>query len=263
MHMTSTEAPQNRFCLSLLASLVLQSACLWAVVIVHPANHSPSSYLVIPLMSSKAVLYHRSAIPVRQVNVKWSNARADGLRSLSGPNLRHNSESPGYRSEEATPVIGNPEIGFAAPLTLSLDQPARPVELRVGDFGAPTPIPGSLRAGRGMRNGFVESGFGGGGSGQNRIQLEPVHILWKPIPEYTEEARNKKIEDDMVIDLIFTANRRIVVLRILQSLGYGLDEKGLQAVSQMVFRPATESGRAVDFRARVRVEFRLVAGDSL
>ena len=67
-----------------------------------------------------------------------------------------------------------------------------------------------------------------------------------------------KIEGDVVIDLIFTADRRIVVLRILHSIGYGLDETGVQAVSQIVFRPATANGRAVDFQARARVEFRLV-----
>jgi hypothetical protein len=61
----------------------------------------------------------------------------------------------------------------------------------------------------------------------------------------------------MVIDLIFTADRRIVVLQILRSVGYGLDGTGVQAVSRIVFRPAKDKGRAVDFRARVRVEFRL------
>jgi hypothetical protein len=61
----------------------------------------------------------------------------------------------------------------------------------------------------------------------------------------------------MVIDLIFTADRRIVVLQILRSVGYGLDGTGVQAVSSIVFRSAKEKGWAVDFRARVRVEFRL------
>ena len=92
-----------------------------------------------------------------------------------------NLQSPGYRSEEAAPVIGNPEFGFAAPLTLSLDQPSRPVELRVGDFSVATSAIGSPRAGHGTRNGFVESGFRGGG-GQKPIDREPVRIMSKPKP---------------------------------------------------------------------------------
>jgi hypothetical protein len=264
MHTITTEARQKRFCLSLLTSLVLQSACLGVVSIVHAPRQAASLYVVIPLMASKPVFYQKPPIALHQVSVKWSNVRADDLRTLNGPNLRRKSDSPGYQPEDTAPVIGNPDLGFAAPLTLSfLDQPSRPVDSRIGDFRAPTLAVGSPRAGHGTRNGFLESGFGGGGGSGKPINREPVHILWKPIPEYTEEARNKKIEDDMVIDLIFTADRRIVVLRILQSLGSGLDEKGLQAVSQIVFRPATESGRAVDFRARVRVEFRLVERDSL
>ncbi len=158
---------------------------------------------------------------------------------------------------QAAPVIGEPELGFAAPLTFSLDQPSRPVELRVGDFGGATSATGSERAGHGTRNGFLESGFGGGG-GEKSMDREPVRIISKPTPIYTEEARNKKIEGDVVIDLIFTADRRIIVLRILRSIGYGLDETAVQAVSEIVFRPATENGRAVDFKARARVEFRLV-----
>jgi len=105
----------------------------------------------------------------------------------------------------------------------------------------------------------LESGFGDGyGGGQERMDREPVRIISKPTPVYTEEARNKKIEGDVIVDLIFTADHRIIVVRILRTLGFGLDETAVQAVSQIVFRPATENGRAVDFEARARVEFRLV-----
>jgi len=118
---------------------------------------------------------------------------------------------------------------------------------------------GSPRAGHGTRNGFLESGFGDGyGGGQKHIDREPVRIISKPTPVYTQEARNKKIEGDVIIDLIFTADRRIIVVRILRTLGFGLDETAVQGVSQIVFRPATDNGRAVDFEARARVEFRMV-----
>jgi TonB family protein len=171
----------------------------------------------------------------------------------SHPRLPHTTSVHDIRDSWATPVIGNPGFGFAAPLTFSLNQPSRPVELRIGDFGVPTSAVGSPHAGHGPRNGFLETGFGGGG-----VDRKPVRIISKPTPKYTEDARNKKIEGDVVIDLIFTADRRIVVLRILHSIGYGLDEIGVQAVSQIVFRPASANGRAVDFQGRARVEFRLV-----
>jgi hypothetical protein len=100
--------------------------------------------------------------------VKWSNVGADGPRTLRGPNLRRKFQSAGYRFEEAAPVIGNPELGFAAPFTLSLDQPSRPVEIRIGDFGVATSAIGFRRAGHGRRNGFSVSDFDGGG-GQKQI----------------------------------------------------------------------------------------------
>jgi Gram-negative bacterial TonB protein C-terminal len=255
MHTISTEARHNRFYLSMLTSLALQSACLWVVSIVHSSPQPASQYAVIPLTVAKPVFYQQSRIALRQVNVKWSNVRVDSLRTLRGPNLPRKYDNPGNRSAEAAPVIGNPQLGFAAPLTLSLDQPSRPLETDLGDFGAATTDIGSARAGHGTRSGFMESGFGGGGSGK-RIDSEPVRILWKPKPAFSEEARNKKIEGDMVIDLIFAADRRIVILHIVQTLGYGLDEMGVHAVTRIRFHPATENGRPVDYPARVRVQFR-------
>jgi TonB family protein len=108
----------------------------------------------------------------------------------------------------------------------------------------------------GKRDGFLEAGFGGGGG--HSMNREPVRIISKPTPAYTKDARDKKIEGDMLIDLIFTADRRIVILQIVRTIGYGLDETGLQAVSRIVFRPAKENGRTIDYRARIRVEFRLI-----
>lgn len=40
-----------------------------------------------------------------------------------------------------------------------------------------------------------------------------------------------------------------------RALGFGLDETAIQAVSQIVFRLATENGQTVDIEARARVIF--------
>lgn len=256
--MISTECEQKRFYFSLVTSVVLQSACLWLVSVAHSATQSSSPYVVVPLASAKPVFYQRSRIPYKPVNDKWIDRRTIFLAKMRGPALNRKPEGAGYQPEAAAPVIGNPELGFAAPLMLSFDQPSRPFEIRVGDYGVERSVAGSPHSGHGTRNGYMESGFGGGYGGQKQIDREPVRIISKPTPIYTHEARDQKIEGDVVIDVIFTAGGRIVVVRIIRTLGYGLDETALQAVSQIVFRPATENGRAVDFEARAWVEFRLV-----
>jgi TonB family protein len=85
----------------------------------------------------------------------------------------------------------------------------------------------------------------------------PVAILDKPRPEYTAEGRSLKIEGDVVLDMVFLANGSIQVNRVISGLGHGLDEAATRAAQQIKFKPAKREGQAVDFPARVRIEFRL------
>jgi TonB family protein len=85
----------------------------------------------------------------------------------------------------------------------------------------------------------------------------PVSLLTKPIPIYTAEARQRKVEGDVELDVEFTAQGQVHVLGVLQGLGYGLDEAAVRAVEQIHFAPARHDGRAVDSRGRLKVVFRL------
>lgn len=85
----------------------------------------------------------------------------------------------------------------------------------------------------------------------------PVNILDKPRPVYTAEGRSLRIEGDVVLDMVFLANGTIQVNRVISGLGHGLDEAATRAAQQIKFKPAKREGQAVDFPARVRIEFRL------
>jgi TonB family protein len=85
----------------------------------------------------------------------------------------------------------------------------------------------------------------------------PVNILEKPHPEYTAEGRSLKIEGDVVLDMVFLANGTVQVNNIINGLGHGLDQAAIRAAQQIKFKPAKRDGQAVDFPARVRIEFRL------
>lgn len=85
----------------------------------------------------------------------------------------------------------------------------------------------------------------------------PVDILEKPHPEYTAEGRSLKIEGDVVLDMVFLANGTVQVNSVISGLGHGLDQAAIRAAQQIKFKPAKRDGQAVDFPARVRIEFRL------
>ena len=85
----------------------------------------------------------------------------------------------------------------------------------------------------------------------------PVEIVFKPTPEYTDEARSARIEGTVSLELEFTAAGDVRVLRIVRGLGHGLDEAAQRAAMRIRFKPAQSDDRPVDSRATVHITFRL------
>src|ERR1700685_3629525 len=85
----------------------------------------------------------------------------------------------------------------------------------------------------------------------------PIEILFKPKPAYTDDGRAKKIEGDVVLQVLFTASGEVKVLSVVQGLGHGLDESAQTAARQIRFRPAQQDGQPVDLTANVRIVFAL------
>ena len=133
-------------------------------------------------------------------------------------------------------------------------------------------------ASTGFGNGIATGGKGGGG-GRGGVQqgvfadqqveapkvkqvsaapkTTPVEILMIPKPQYTDEARAKRIEGTVRLQVIFTAAGQVEVQRVVQGLGYGLDEAAEAAARQIRFRPALQEGHPVDFPTVVRIDCEL------
>jgi len=85
----------------------------------------------------------------------------------------------------------------------------------------------------------------------------PVEIVFKPTPEYTDDARTARIEGTVSLELEFTAAGDVRVLRVVRGLGHGLDEAAQRAALRIRFKPAQSDDRPVDSRATVHITFRL------
>lgn len=82
-------------------------------------------------------------------------------------------------------------------------------------------------------------------------------ILSHPTPEYTAEAKQLKIQGDVILRVTFGANGRVVVLGVVHGLGHGLDDEARRAAEQIHFRPPTRSGQAVDITTNITITFQL------
>jgi TonB family protein len=136
------------------------------------------------------------------------------------------------------------------------------------DFGSGVATAGQgdgRRSGRGSA-GVQTSGFSSQEVAQNtphiqRVDSGPpptsVEITYKPNPVYTDEARNLKLEGEVLLEVEFAANGQLHVTRVVKGLGHGLDEAAVAAANKMRFKPATRSGQAIDSAAIVHVVFQL------
>jgi TonB family protein len=85
----------------------------------------------------------------------------------------------------------------------------------------------------------------------------PVEITFKPQPVYTDEARNLKLEGEVLLEVMFGSNGSLHVNRVVRGLGHGLDEAAMAAANKMRFKPALRMGQPVDSTAIVHVLFQI------
>ena len=84
-----------------------------------------------------------------------------------------------------------------------------------------------------------------------------VEITFKPNPVYTDEARQLKLQGEVLLEVSFGANGSLHVNRVVRGLGHGLDEAAVNAANKMRFKPALRNGQPVDSTAIVHVLFQL------
>jgi TonB family protein len=84
-----------------------------------------------------------------------------------------------------------------------------------------------------------------------------LEVLAKPPVQYTSEAKQLKVQGDVILRVTFTATGRVVVQSVVHSLGHGLDEEALRVAQQIRFRPATRNGQAVDLTTNITITFQL------
>jgi TonB family protein len=118
------------------------------------------------------------------------------------------------------------------------------------DIGSSMPAPAaSLQAG-------TAGGLGNGNGNGNGSVTNPVAI-YRPEPQYSEEARQAKLQGVVLLSLVVDETGKAVQIKVIRSLGLGLDEKAIEAVSTWKFTPGKKDGRPVPVAAQIEVTFRL------
>src|SRR6188768_169552 len=140
----------------------------------------------------------------------WEGAKAD--RSLQ-------SEPPKAATPEgATKPAPVAPQALAVPATVAIQQPAQP---------SPSPEPKSpFKVGPGVTPPQV---------------IPPV-----PEPDYSDDARRAHVQGTVGLNVIVRADGTGKVESIYRSVGFGLDQKAVEAFEKWRFIPGTKDGKPVD-----------------
>lgn len=107
----------------------------------------------------------------------------------------------------------------------------------------------------------IGPGYGGGfGGGAYRIGtgVEPPILRRQVRPSYTDEALARKIQGSVILEVVILKNGTVGPVRVIRSLGGGLDLKAIEAIRQWRFIAGKFQGKAVDVLAEVQVDFTLL-----
>jgi TonB family protein len=164
-----------------------------------------------------------------------------------------------------------PELPMA-PAILAPPDPNMPA-VDLAHIGLPTGVSGVMSGGPGSGGLGSTNGPGAGNRGGSGLDgaggdgITPLphgrnvtrpQLISKKEPEYSDEARKAKIQGTVQLSVVVTASGQVGDIRVIRSLGLGLDERAMDAVRQWKFRAATVDGKPVSTRAVVEVTFRLL-----
>ena len=143
------------------------------------------------------------------------------------------------------------KILLSAAFALALASPALAQRTPSPDPGPPPEVTNGL----GPRNAPPTPGQPIERIGRNGVSA-PI-VLFAPEPEFSKEARKDKISGRVLIYLQVSPDGLPDHVRVLRGVGYGLDEKAMEAVRSYRFKPAMKDGAPVRVEMNVEVNFQV------
>jgi periplasmic protein TonB len=201
-------------------------------------------------------------------------ALREGRRAISSPLPRRDPPKPivplpAPPEPKPAPLEAEPLPAVIAPVVVApadarsrigvLDKTPASTDSHGAGRGGGVGTGGGTGIGDGRGPGIGPGSGGGTGGGPYRpgSGIEPPRVQREVKADYTEDARRRNVEGEVVLEIVVRSDGTVGDVRLLQGLGAGLDDRAVQAVRQWRFSPARRLGAPVDVIVEVAVEFKL------
>jgi TonB family protein len=172
-------------------------------------------------------------------------------------------------------VIRNLNPKLAVEPTVMVPPEIKIAQNNMPNFGDPKSTAVIPSNGTGSGSGIGEGSGGGVGPGNGRgvgpgegmgigggvyrpgRGVTPPRPIYSPDPEFSEEARKAKYQGTCTLMIVVDTDGKPTNLRVVNSLGMGLDEKALETVRTWRFEPGQKDGHPVKVEMAVEVDFHL------
>jgi periplasmic protein TonB len=262
-----------------------RSSSVGISVLVHVGMIAALLFLPLLFMSKKKVKPNETRISLLDPSALLLNLPKSGEKSGGGGGGGRREKTPASLGKlprpadrqltPPVPKVVNPDPILPVEPTVIVPQLAQLPSLNLPNYGDPAGVPGPPSSGPGTgggigtgtgggvgpgKGGGVGPGEGGGiGGGIFRVGggVSAPSIIYRVEPTYSEEARKAKYQGVVVLSAIVRKDGSIEILKVVRSLGLGLDENAIQALKQWKFRPGLRNGVPVDVALNIEVNFSL------
>lgn len=167
---------------------------------------------------------------------------------------------PVAKPEPPPPEKPEPEPPVVAPVaTVAANERDRPGVINTPAQSESRGPGAGSGAGSGDGSGIGPGSGGGTGDGPYRPGrgITPPQILREVKADYTEDARRRGVEGEVVLEIVVRRDGSVGDVRLVSGLPSGLNDRSMVAVRQWRWVPARRLGQAVDVIVEVAVEFNL------
>ncbi len=211
-----------------------------------PAQHLEITYLAAPPMTAK------KALP--RLKETAGTPGKDQLAAPIKPEEQHKAE---LIEAKPTPTPPNQTLTETA---LTSNSQTSETASRASSEGVARGLTGN---GVGTASNVGTEGVSNAGVNYNDVfSMSSVtthpQILSRPVPGYTDEARRAQIEGQVKLSVVLRANGTISDIRVTKGLGYGLDQKAIEAARELRFVPAQKDGHTISVRVFLEFKFSLL-----